>query len=188
MSHGEELLPIGPGPAPEATFDVALRGYDKRQVDRFVAHVETELGALTAERDAAFAQAQALAAQAQGLEHELTDLRRRTAAGAGVSYRHLGPRVEQILALAEEQADAIRAGATHDIEGNRAEAERILNDARERANQAIRDFELALAARRHEEDEAATTRRALPSGWRCSICSATAAANSAWAKAPRSPS
>src|SRR5688572_27448383 len=160
MSHGEELLPIGPGATGEVSFDNALRGYDRRQVNRFVAHVDTELSALSAERDAAIAQAQALAGQVQAIENELADLRRRTAHNAAVSFRHLGPRVEQILSLAEEQADAIRAGATHDIEGRRIEAERILDDARERANQAVRDFELALAARRGEEDAAAAARRA----------------------------
>ena len=92
----------------------------------------------------------------QALQNQLADLRRRTAADSAVSFRHLGPRVEQILLLAEEQADAIRAGAVDDIDRQRAEAHRIQDDAREKANQAIRDFELALAARRKEEEQAAS--------------------------------
>ena len=74
------------------------------------------------------------------------------------SFRHLGPRVEQILSLAEEQADDILASANEEIEARRAAAEHIIAEARQQAAKALKDFELALTARRAEEDEAADLR------------------------------
>src|SRR6185437_7630940 len=106
------------------------------------------VAALSGERDEAYAQVQALAAQVHEAQSQLLQLRRQTATDASISFRHLGPRVEQILALAEEQAEAIRHGAVDHVERERAEAHRVLEEARERANQAIRDFELALDGRR----------------------------------------
>src|SRR5690242_8992912 len=159
MSHGGELFALGEDVVAEPGFDIALRGYERRQVDRYVAQVEAEVAALAAERDEAYRQVQALAGQVHDVQNQMADLRRHTAADASVSFRHLGPRVEQILALAEEQAEAIRAGAVDGVERERAEAHRILDEARERANQAIRDFELALDSRRKEEEKAAAERR-----------------------------
>src|SRR5436189_127560 len=121
MAHGGEMFSLGEGGASEPGFDLALRGYARGQVDRYVAQLEAEIAALTAEREEAYAQIQALATQVHHLQQEMTQLRHQTAADASVSFRHLGPRVEQILTLAEEQAEAIRASAVQEIAGQRAE-------------------------------------------------------------------
>src|SRR6185503_4351280 len=142
MSHGE-LLGLGGGVRSEPDFDTAIRGYLKPQVDKWVDNAANDIAVLTAERDEAFIQIQALAAQVQELQMELADLRRNTTHVGQVSFRHLGPRVEQILALAEDQAEAIRAGAVQEIADRRAEAEHILAAARERAARANQDFEIA---------------------------------------------
>src|SRR5262245_55568672 len=159
MSHGGDLFALGDGVASEPSFDVAFKGYDKRQVDRYVTQVESELATLAAERDQAIAQMQALAGQVQQLQVELTDLTRR-AVPWRVSFRHLGGRVEQILSMAEEQAADIVGTAQQEVNDQRAEAERLLADARERTALAVRDFDLALAARRKEELRVDEQRRA----------------------------
>src|SRR3954465_10508154 len=111
MSHGGELFALGEGAEAEPGFDTALRGYERRQVDRYVAQVEAEVAALAAERYEAYGQVHALDGQVHEVQRQMAALRRQTAADGTVTFRHLGPRVEQILGLAEEQAEVIRAGA-----------------------------------------------------------------------------
>jgi cell division septum initiation protein DivIVA len=159
MSHGGDLFALGDGVASEPSFDVSFKGYDKRQVDRYVTQVESELATLAAERDQAIAQMQALAGQVQQLQVELSDLSRR-AVPSRVSFRHLGGRVEQILTMAEEQAADLINTAQQEVNDQRAEAERLLADARERTALAVRDFDLALASRRKEEMRVDEQRRA----------------------------
>lgn len=159
MSHGGDLFALGDGVASEPSFDVSFKGYDKRQVDRYVTQVESEVATLAAERDQAIAQMQALAGQVQQLQVELSDLTRR-AVPSRVSFRHLGGRVEQILTMAEEQAADIVNTAQQEVNDQRAEAERLLADARERTALAVRDFDLALASRRKEEIKVDEQRRA----------------------------
>src|SRR4051812_29126579 len=160
MSHGGEIFGLGGDAATEPSFETALRGYERKQVERYVARAENEIAALAAEREQAYTQIQAMAAQIERLQQEITQARRQTDLGAEASFRHLGPRVEQILALAEEQAEAIKASATDDIAARLAEAERIRAEAEGHAHNAIRDFEIALAARRAEEERADAAKRA----------------------------
>src|SRR3954453_13552490 len=107
MSHGGEIFGLGADAASEPSFETALRGYEKKQVERYVARAENEIAALAAEREQAYSQIQAMAGQIDRLQQEAAQARRQTGVGTEVSFRHLGPRVEQILALAEEQAEAI---------------------------------------------------------------------------------
>src|SRR5690348_6960209 len=160
MSHGGEIFGLGGDAATEPSFETALRGYERKQVERYVARAENEIAALAAEREQAYTQIQAMAAQIERLQQEITQVRRNGGVGPEVSFRHLGPRVEQILALAEEQAEAIKASATDDIAARLAEAERIRAEAEKHAHDVIRDFEIALAARRAEEEKADAARRA----------------------------
>src|SRR5262245_66259505 len=106
MSHGGDLFALGDGVASEPSFDVSFKGYDKRQVDRYVTQVESELATLAAERDQAIAQMQALAGQVQQLQVELTDLTRR-AVPSRVSFRNLDGRVGEVRGLAGDQAGEI---------------------------------------------------------------------------------
>src|SRR5262245_61232357 len=102
MSHGGDLFALGDGVASQPNFEVVLRGYRKEQVDKYVGILEAENEALAAERENAYDHAQAMAAQVQQLQLELVELRRRgNTRIEEVSFRHLGPRVEHILALAE---------------------------------------------------------------------------------------
>src|SRR5262245_58808251 len=115
MSSGPEVFPFNSTPSAEPTFEKAFNGYDKKQVDRYVQQVEAEITALAAEREETYAQISLLNQHVVGLHAELDAARRFVASGDTVSYRHLGPRVEQILALAEEQADDLRARVEHEL-------------------------------------------------------------------------
>src|SRR3954463_842791 len=101
MSHGGEIFGLGGDSATEPSFETALRGYEKKQVERYVARAENEIAALAAEREQAYTQVQAMAAQIDRLQQEAARARRQSGLGTEVSFRHLGPRVEHILALAE---------------------------------------------------------------------------------------
>src|SRR5262245_17805681 len=107
MSQGVDLLGLTGGGPNEPNFETVLRGYDRRQVDKYLKQIELEIAALAGERDEAYAQLNVLNQHLQQMQHELASARRFVATGDSVTYRHLGPRVEQILSLAEEQADAI---------------------------------------------------------------------------------
>jgi len=160
MSNGGELFALREDIPSQPNFEQTLRGYDKRQVDRYVARADAEIATLVAEREQAFAQLQELTAQVTQLQAELEELRRQPAKLDRASFHHLGPMVEQILGLAEQQAEAITTGAAQKVAADRAEAQRVLAEAQEQAAKAMHDFEVALAARRAEEEKADEQRRA----------------------------
>src|SRR5687768_11434280 len=118
-----KIFTLSAGSSNESTFDVALRGYDRRQVERFVAQVESQLVALATHRDEALAQVHGLATQVQQLSTEMAELRRRTVADRP-SYSHLGARAEQILTLVEEEAAAIKKRAEIEVAARHAELDR----------------------------------------------------------------
>src|SRR4051794_3514557 len=97
MSHGGEYE--------RPNFEVALRGYEKRQVDLYVTRAESQISGLASERERAIAQIQNMGAQLQKLQAELTELHQRPTQIDRAFFRDLGPMVDQILALAEKQAD-----------------------------------------------------------------------------------
>ena len=121
-------------------FAQALRGYDRLQVDEYVARlheyaVELEDRALSAE-------------QALGpVQHEHEELRHRLAISGGGD---LPTRLAQILDLAKEEAEAIRSNARREADElcqrAREEAQRAMGDIksrREAAEQQVRELEHA---------------------------------------------
>lgn len=160
MSIGEQLFAPRDDLSSRPSFEVVLRGYDRRQVDLFVEQVEKEISTLAIERERALGQIQDLTTQLQQLQAELTELRQRPAKVDRASFRDLGPMVDQILALAEKQAEAITEAATQQADELRAEAERVLAEAREQAVQASRELEAELAARWSAAEQEITERRA----------------------------
>src|SRR5690606_19114630 len=111
------------------SFELALRGYDKRQVDQYISQKDREISALVAERDRALGQIQNLAAQLLQLQGELNELRQRPVDRA--SLRDLGPTVDQIVALAEKQGQEITEQANQRAAECQAEAEKLLAEARQ---------------------------------------------------------
>jgi len=140
-------------------FDVSMRGYDKRQVDQFIAEVEHRLAALTHERDGALGEIRRLGAQTQSLQAELTELRERPVQIDRASFKDLGPMVEQMLSLAEKQAGTIIGGATQRASAREAEAERLLTEVRERSAKMSADLDAQLARRRADADQGFEQRR-----------------------------
>jgi len=119
-------------------FDVALRGYDRRQVDDYLAGLESQLATLRHARESAGDRVGMLEQRLEELQIELQTAKRQVAEFEP-SYAGLGARVENILRLAEEEAlslraeagahgDRVRAKAEEDAKRLRAEAEREARD------------------------------------------------------------
>jgi cell division septum initiation protein DivIVA len=151
MSNSEE--PPGAGEERQS-FELALRGYDKRQVDQYIAQLDNEISTLAAERDWAVGEVKARTTQLQQLQTELTELHERPIQIDRASFRDLGPMVDQMLALAEKQAGAIVGNATQRATNREAEADRMLGEARDQATQMLRGLDAQLAARRAAADKA----------------------------------
>lgn len=130
---GEELFTPRGGTNARPSFEVALRGYDKRQVDDYVSRVDNIVSTLAAERDRALSQVHELAAHLEQVQGELTELRQQPPRVDRASFRDLGPTVDQIIALAEHQAQNITDAAAQRAAEHQAEAERLLNEARQEA-------------------------------------------------------
>ena len=151
---------VGPNVVSEPTFDVVLRGYHRREVDAYARLVEGQLTGLITEQQDAQAQIRILTDQVERLRAAANELRPLPKDDDSLRFRHLGIRVEHILRLAEDQADALTAQSTAEANAMCTEAQRLLDEARDRAARATRDFEIALAERRGEaEREIAEHRR-----------------------------
>src|SRR4051812_20935598 len=107
MSQGSD-----PAAAARSRFDQVMRGYDKRQVDQHVQKTDSDLAALTAEHRRLRAQLQSATGQLQQAKAELAAMNHRPREVERASFRDLGPLVDQILGLAETQANQITSSAT----------------------------------------------------------------------------
>lgn len=147
MAHGEEqnLFTLSDPATAEVTFDLALRGYDRRQVDRYIAQLESELSQFAARRDDALAQNHALAAQVTELQNQMVDVQRRTTVEKP-SYKHLGARVEQIFAMVEEEAGEIRRRAEADGAQTLARAEKEIDGIKAGVEKALAERRSAIEA------------------------------------------
>ncbi|AEB43841.1 hypothetical protein [Micromonospora maris] len=153
MSIGEEPYAIRDDLASRPTFEVTLRGYERKQVDRYVEQLDGQLSTVSAERDRALGRARELTAKLQAAQAEVADLRQRPAQLDKATFQDVGPMVGQILDLAEKQAAAIIDTHTQRANKLQAEAEKTLANARERTVKALADLEEELAARRAEHDK-----------------------------------
>jgi DivIVA domain-containing protein len=138
-------------------FRVAFRGYDTAEVDRYASRVEAEIEASLAVQRELAAENRSLLNQLDRAREELAILRRRPTVDDAISFQHLGPRVEQILAQAQAQADEIRRSAAESARTVRARAETY-------ARRVEQEHERVLArhaARRQwlVDEEASWTRR-----------------------------
>ncbi|MDQ3904181.1 MAG: DivIVA domain-containing protein, partial [Actinomycetota bacterium] len=87
----------------DTTFDVALRGYDKRQVDERLRVLAAELAAAD--------NAVAAANQRIAMLEDALSQGRHASDGEPVGDANFGARVEKILKLAEDEAREVRAQA-----------------------------------------------------------------------------
>jgi DNA repair exonuclease SbcCD ATPase subunit len=159
MSQSTESLASSDETGGHAGFETALRGYDKRQVDLYVAHSDNQLQSLTAERERSMGQMRNMASHIQHLQAELAELQNRPPQVDKASFRHLGPIIDQMFALAEKQSEQIVSAATQRAANLQTEAEKLLADAREQdkklRSEAAAAYEQAEQEAKRINDESA---------------------------------
>ncbi|WP_410586615.1 DivIVA domain-containing protein [Amycolatopsis sp. lyj-23] len=133
------------------SFALTFRGYDREQVDERLEELVAEIRLLTADRDAAVAEAGHLARQLEQARADHAELTARTdrlcrtpadPAAVGDRVRHLlelaHGEAEEVVAAARDQAAAIvreaEEAARQRTADARAQAYRIVDDARRRAD------------------------------------------------------
>ncbi len=133
------------------TFETAVRGYDRRQVDHFVARrlrmetvLRTALAEVESQLEQAGERADAEAAENQRLRAEL-------AAKGSSATEGYGARAEKLLRLAESEAAEMRAGASR-------ESISLIEQARVTAEQHRHESEQAIIARSRELEQEARRR------------------------------
>jgi cell division septum initiation protein DivIVA len=154
----ENKLRLSTAMPTEPTFTVMFRGYNRREVDQYAQLAESQLAAAVNERQELAARVQNLADQLAQANTELVELRRRPGPNDKLNFRHLGPRVEQILAEAERQADAVRMAAVDGVAQERDRLKADLAKSREDHERSVREFENSMQTRRSEEEKAITKR------------------------------
>jgi len=137
-----------PEPHQSVPFDVALRGYDRDQVDAHLASIESEFATALTERDR-------LADRVKHLEARIEELHLHPGEADGEVNRSgsaltgFGARVEKIMRIAEEEATSVREETRAEIERERLEASKKVGAIRQAAEKD------AAAHRRKVEQEAA---------------------------------
>src|SRR5690349_3843434 len=99
-----DVLPIL-SDSDDTGFDVAMRGYDRAQVDHYVAKLDDELRAAAEARDAALNRTADLAAQLASIQAQNESLRRQLEkATLQVTEDNVDDRVREILSVANADA------------------------------------------------------------------------------------
>lgn len=142
MSSDEhELLPLGTG------FDVVRRGYDRGQVEEHLDRVEADLRILTADRDAAVAQATELARALDHHRAHVEDLRAQVdrLSAPPDTMEGLSERLQRMLRLAQDETRSMREEATDASRRVREDADeyarRTMNAADEHARKTAAEAE-----------------------------------------------
>jgi cell division septum initiation protein DivIVA len=119
---------------PSVPFDVALRGYDRDQVDAHLASLDSEFSSVLSERDR-------LATQVRQLKGRVEELHLQPGGPDGVGSEHatgssldgFGARVEKILRIAEDEAAEVREETRAQVERERQDAAKKIGEIREAA-------------------------------------------------------
>ncbi|HST64441.1 MAG TPA: DivIVA domain-containing protein [Mycobacteriales bacterium] len=112
-------MPDAPQSVP---FDVALRGYDRDQVDAHLASLESEFTGALSERDRLAERVKQLETRVEELH--LQSAEEQPAQQSGSQLNGFGVRIEKIMRMAEDEARAVREEAQAEIEHERAEAKK----------------------------------------------------------------
>lgn len=122
-------------------FDVVIRGYDRAQVHELLDRLSRELGVLQADRDASAGREEKLNEQLSDAKME-TDALRRSASAAGESdFQSMGPRISNMLKLAEEEAADIRRVAVEEQTRSRTELESTTETCARMRTAALKEAE-----------------------------------------------
>lgn len=130
-------------------FAIAMRGYDRDQVNEFYRSRDAEMRVIAADRDAATANAAELAQRLEDARDEIDDLRREVdhLSVPPTTAEGMSDRMSRMLRLASDEASDIRATA-------QADADEMLSVARQEAEQ-LRNEATALAEQTRAEQEEA---------------------------------
>ena len=109
-----------PDASQSVPFDVALRGYDRDQVDAHLASLESEFSGALSERDRLAERVKQLEARVEELHLHPGD--EKSADQPASSLNGFGARIEKIMRVAEDEAAAVRQEAKEEIDRERAEA------------------------------------------------------------------
>ncbi|MGN9843029.1 hypothetical protein ACTMTI_33390 [Nonomuraea sp. H19] len=135
----------------EDTFEVVMRGYNRRQVHDYMIRTRNQI------RDLEERLARAIEQAEQG-RIELAEARRRMVE-APQSYDDLSPRLAQILKLGEEEAAAKRSDAEAEAasvrDAAKSEADRLLTSSRETADKILTSAQAEAERRVNEATQAA---------------------------------
>ncbi|MFI6736073.1 hypothetical protein ACIBI9_24370 [Nonomuraea sp. NPDC050451] len=135
----------------EDTFEVVMRGYNRRQVHDYMIRTRNQV------RDLEERLARAIDQAEQG-RIELAEARRRMVE-APQSYDDLSPRLAQILRLGEEEAAAKREDAVAEAasvrDAAKSEADRLLTSSRETADKILTSAQAEAERRVNEATQAA---------------------------------
>ena len=126
-------------------FAIALRGYDRDQVDEYVARLRDWMAEAQSRVDLAESAAEAERRDATALRDRLAELESK-GPQLPPSFESVGAKIARMLALAEESAAELRQRAEEDAEAR-------LSQARQAADQLLRNAEARLAEARSAADE-----------------------------------
>jgi DivIVA domain-containing protein len=148
--NSTEILPLLGDDVPH--FDIAMRGYDRRQVDEYVARAEAEIADIQTARDSALATSAERAAQLASNAAHIESLKRQAANSTEtISPANVSDRIRDMLRLATDEAAQTRRGAEE-------EAERVLSAAKAAAErvrgEAAAEFQRLTAAAAQRSAEA----------------------------------
>ena len=148
-------------------FGLRWRGYDRDEVDDYVAELESELRLVTADRDASEARADALASRLMSVQEEndaLQDGLHRICL-TPIDPKGLPERLARMVALAdEERREVIRDAqlkALMIVGEAEARARALEEEAAAKREEIREDFRLAMSARRAEAMRALAELRAV---------------------------
>jgi hypothetical protein len=149
--------------ATEPTFNVSLRGYDRRQVDQYAHRTEAQLASTLVENRDLAGQLNAITEELRAAQNEVFELRQGPPITDDVSFKHLGLRIEQILTDAHEESDYVRRCAVEEAEQVRAQlVEEVTRERTAVANETARErAEVAdeVARLRSEVEEEVSSQR-----------------------------
>ena len=146
----------------ESGFASSLRGYDRRQVNRYVTRTQRCIDQLSAELAVVGRRERELVARVE----EMSEAAARCSCRSDMPESAVvSVRLRQILDLARAEADDVRSRAEVEGQGMREQAAEVLAQARRQAKRAASDFETALAGRRAAEAAKDAEHRAAVEAW-----------------------
>lgn len=154
--HPSDVLPMLNGG--ERGFDLAMRGYDRDQVDRYMLRADEDLRVASGQRDAALARSADLAAQLSAVQAQLESLRRQLRiANETITPENVDARIRHLVEAAQADASRLRTETE-------AKAEEVRSAMAEQAELMISESEAEAARIRAEADtEAAAVKAAADS-------------------------